>query len=310
MSPGASNARHLTQCVANPLREFELQFDPAGYSVLHRSLAFKCFPGTCSVPVFSSTVSKASNSVTGKATRCGMTKLLYYQDAYFTECDARVVRVHEDGIVLDRTVFYPVGGGQPGDSGVLRLDDGTQIMIENTRRRSQDGHVLHTASTDGSSVSINADDRVHATLDWERRYAHMRIHTCLHLLSAVIPAGVTGGAIRHDSGRLDFDLPTVALDREAVETRVNALIDAGNVVNPHRITGAELDARPELVKTMSVAPPSGLDRVRLLDIGGIDLQACGGTHVVDTAEIGPIRVTKIESKGARNRRVAIAFAGQ
>jgi misacylated tRNA(Ala) deacylase len=239
-----------------------------------------------------------------------MTELLYYQDAYLTECDARVVQVDEDGIVLDRTVFYPVGGGQPGDSGALRLDNGTQIVITNTRRRPTDGHVLHMPSTDDSSITLKAGDRVHAALDWEQRYAHMRIHTCLHLLSAVIPAGVTGGAIRRDSGRLDFDLPDMALDREAVTAKLNALIDGGHAVKPYWITGAELDARPELVKTMSVAPPGGLDRVRLLDIDGVDLQACGGTHVADTKDIGPVVVTKIESKGARNRRVAIAFAGQ
>ena len=149
---------------------------------------------------------------------------------------------------------------------------------------------------------------MHATLDWEKRYAHMRIHTCLHLLSAVIPAGVTGGAIRHDSGRLDFDLPAVALDRDGVEKKLNALISADHAVNPYWITGAELEARPELVKTMSVAPPGGIDRVRLLDIEGVDLQVCGGTHVARTREFGAVKVTKIESKGARNRRVAIAFS--
>ncbi len=238
-----------------------------------------------------------------------MTDLLYYQDAYLTECDARVVNVDEDGIALDRTVFYAIGGGQPGDSGVLHLENGAQIVIENTRRKSADGNVLHIPSTGDSSARLKVGDRVHATLDWEKRYAHMRIHTCLHLLSAVIPAGVTGGAIRHDSGRLDFDLPAVALDRDEVGAKLNALISADHAVNPYWITGAELEARPELVKTMSVAPPGGIDRVRLLDIEGVDLQACGGTHVAGTREIGPVKVTKIESKGARNRRVAIAFSG-
>ncbi len=239
-----------------------------------------------------------------------MTELLYYQDAYLTECDARVVRVDDDGIVLDRTVFYPVGGGQPGDAGALRLENGTQIMITNTRRRSADGAVIHIPSGDGASMTVRAGERVRAVLDWERRYAHMRIHTCLHLLSAVIPAGVTGGAIRHDSGRLDFDLPAVVLERETVEMKLNALIDAGHAVKPCWITRAELEAQPALVKTMSVAPPGGLECVRLLDIEGVDLQACGGTHVAGTREIGPVRVTRIESKGARNRRVAIAFSGQ
>ena len=182
-----------------------------------------------------------------------MTDLLYYQDAYLAECEACVVHVDEDGIALDRTVFYAVGGGQPGDSGVLRLEHGTQIVIENTRRKSAGGRVLHIPSTGHSSVKLKVADRVHATLDWEKRDAHMRIHPCLHLLSAVIPAGVTGGAIRPDSGRLDFELPAVALDRDGVEAKLNALISADHAVNPSWITGTELDARPELVKTMSVA---------------------------------------------------------
>jgi len=215
--------------------------------------------------------------------------------------------------VLDRTVFYPVGGGQPGDTGILSLEDGSQIAITNTRRNPSDGQVLHVSSSnhslpEASNPLPKIGDRVTATLDWERRHAHMRIHTCLHLLSAVIPAGVTGGAIRHDSGRLDFDLPNVTPDREAVEEKLNAFIDAGHTVSPYWITGKELSERPELVKTMSVAPPAGIDRVRLLDIEAVDLQACGGTHVADTGEIGLVQVTKIESKGARNRRISIAFA--
>lgn len=202
----------------------------------------------------------------------------------------------------------PLVEGQPGDSGVLHLENGAQIVIENTRRKSADGNGLHIPLTGDSSARLKVGDRVHATLDWEKRYAHMRFHTCLHLLSAVIPAGVTGGAIRHDSGRLDFDLPAVALDRDKVEKKLNALISADHAVNPYWITGTELEARPELVKTMSVAPPDGIDRVRLLDIEGVDLQACGGTHVARTREIGAVKVTKIESKGARNRRVAIALS--
>lgn len=236
-----------------------------------------------------------------------MTELLYYQDAYLKECDARVVDLDEGGIVLDRTVFYAVGGGQPGDTGILQLDDGTRIEIGDTRRRRPDGLIVHIAPIDGISVKVG--DHVHAILDWERRYAHMRMHTCLHLLSAVIPAGVTGGAIRHDSGRLDFDLPNTTVDRETVETKINALIAAGHSVNPYWISSAELEARPDLVKTMSVAPPSGMEQVRLLDIETIDTQACGGTHVANTTEIGAVKVTKMENKGARNRRISIAFDG-
>jgi len=202
----------------------------------------------------------------------------------------------------------PLVEGQPGDSGVLQLENGAQIVIEDTRRKSADGNVLHIPLTGESSARLKVGDRVHATLDWEKRYAHMRVHTCLHLLSALIPAGVTGGAIRYDSGRLDFHLPAVALDRDGVEKKLNALISADHAVNPYWIKGAELEARPELVKTMSVAPPGGSDRVRLVDIEGVDLQACGGTHVARTREIGAVKVTKIESKGARNRRAAIALS--
>jgi len=237
-----------------------------------------------------------------------MTELLFYEDAYLKQCEARVLEAGDDGIVLDRTVFYPLGGGQPGDTGTLKLADGSLLAIGGTRRRKEDGAVLHVPAETNAAQSVQEGEQVVASIDWERRHAHMRIHTCLHLLSAVIPAGVTGGSIRHDSGRLDFDLPGVTPDRVDVETKLNELISKGHAVTPRWISGDELDARPELVKTMSVAPPRGVPRVRLLDIAGVDLQACGGTHVANTAEIGPVVVTKIENKGARNRRVSIAFA--
>lgn len=237
-----------------------------------------------------------------------MTELLFYDDAYLKHCEARVVEAGDDGIVLDQTVFYPLGGGQPGDAGTLRRADGSVLEIGSTRRRREDGAVLHVPAEGGAAQMVRNGEQVAASIDWEKRYAHMRIHTCLHLLSAVIPAGVTGGAIRHDSGRLDFDLPGESPSRGDVEEKLNALIAQGHAVTPRWINGDELDAMPELVKTMSVAPPRGVARVRLLDIAGVDLQACGGTHVANTSEIGPVVVTKIESKGARNRRIAIAFA--
>lgn len=237
-----------------------------------------------------------------------MTELLFYEDAYLKQCEARVVEAGGDGVVLDRTVFYPQGGGQPGDSGMLKRADGSVIEIGGTRRRKEDGAVMHVPAETTAAHSVQEGEQVVAIIQWERRYAHMRIHTCLHLLSAVIPAGVTGGSIRHDSGRLDFDLPGVTPERGDVEAQLNELIAQGHAVTPRWISGDELDARPELVKTMSVAPPRGVPRVRLLDIAGVDLQACGGTHVANTAEIGPVAVTKVENKGARNRRVTIAFA--
>jgi len=237
-----------------------------------------------------------------------MTELLYYQDVNLSHCDAQIIEFDQNGIVLDRTVFYPVGGGQPGDCGVLRLRDGAEIMIETTRRRHDDGVVLHVPAPGAPITGISPGEQVIASMDWRRRYEHMRIHTCLHLLSAVIPAGVTGGAIRQASGRLDFDLPDVKLDRAGVEAELNTLIGEGHAVTTRWVTSAELEARPELVKTMSVAPPRGVASVRLVEIGGVDLQACGGTHVNNIAEIGPITVTRIESKGARNRRVCVALA--
>ena len=237
-----------------------------------------------------------------------MTELLYYQDANLRQCDAQIVELNDEGIVLDRTVFYPVGGGQPGDTGVLRLGNGAEIAIETTRRRKDDGALLHVPVTGAARPVIGAGDPVHAAVNWTIRYAHMRIHTCLHLLSAVIPAGVTGGSVRQSSGRLDFDLPGVALDRGKVEEELNALIAQGHPVNVRWISSAELESHPELVKTMSVAPPSGAPKVRLVEIAGVDLQACGGTHVSNTAEVGSVVVTKIENKGARNRRISIELA--
>jgi misacylated tRNA(Ala) deacylase len=234
------------------------------------------------------------------------TELLFYQDAYLATCAATIVRADERGIVLDRTVFYPLGGGQPGDSGVLRGEDGRELAIVETRKGAGPGEVLHVPAPGVSS--LRPGERVTATIDWPRRHRHMRMHTCLHLLSAVIPAGVTGGSVRHDSGRLDFDLPGATPDRQQVEERLNALIAGAHNVAPRWISDEELEAQPQLGKTMSVAPPRGLGRVRLLEIAGVDLQACGGTHVANTGEIGAVSVLKVENKGAHNRRVTVAFA--
>lgn len=235
-----------------------------------------------------------------------MTELLFYDDARTQSCEARVVEAGEGGIVLDRTVFYPMGGGQPGDTGVLATADGREIAIADTRKGASPGAVLHLPAAPAGW--LRPGDRVTATIDWERRHRLMRMHTCLHLLSAVVPAGVTGGSVRVDSGRLDFDLPERPLDRADIETRLNELIAGNHPVVPRWISSEELADRPELVKTMSVKPPVGAGRVRLLEIAGIDLQACGGTHVANTGEIGRISVVKVENKGTHNRRVTVAFA--
>jgi misacylated tRNA(Ala) deacylase len=235
-----------------------------------------------------------------------VTELLFYANAYLKNCEARVVTADERGIVLDRTVFYPLGGGQPGDVGSLRTEDGREVTVTDTRKGDAPGTVVHIPAPGGTR--LNAGDRVVAAIDWDRRHHHMRIHTCLHVLSALIPAGVTGGSVRYDSGRLDFDLPEQMLDRDAIEVRLNELIGGNWAVTPKWITDEELANRPELVKTMSVKPPVGLGRVRLLEIAGVDLQACGGTHVANTGEIGGVQVVKIENKGAHNRRVTVALA--
>ncbi len=232
-----------------------------------------------------------------------MTAALYAEDAYLQQCDATVTSADSDGIRLDRTVFYAMGGGQPGDNGVLRVAGGNEIVIVDTRRDAS-GDIVHVPAE--GAVLPDPGTPVEAVIDWDRRYRHMRIHTCLHLLSAVIDAPVTGGSISADKGRLDFDVE--ALDKEQVSTALNRLIEENHAVSTRWISDAELDAQPDLVKTLSVKPPRGQGRVRLLAIGdGVDLQPCGGTHVRATGEIGRVRVRKIEKKSRLNRRVIVVF---
>jgi misacylated tRNA(Ala) deacylase len=236
-----------------------------------------------------------------------MTELLFRDDAYLRSCAAHVVAVDERGIRLDRTVFYPTGGGQPGDRGVLRLADGTTITIADTIKGDGTDEVIHVPAAESSAVAPGVE--VIAEIDWERRHRLMRMHTCLHLLCAVVPGAVTGGQVSDGRGRLDFDIPGASLDKEAITASLNKLIAEGHTVAPRWIDDAELDARPELVRTMSVKPPTGAGKVRLLEIDGVDLQPCGGTHVKNTAEIGPIEIGKIENKGRQNRRINVAFMG-
>ena len=235
-----------------------------------------------------------------------MAELLFRDDAYLRSCEATVVGADERGIRLDRTVFYPTGGGQPGDTGVLRRADGGTIAIAEARKGETADEVLHIAAPGSALPTVG--DKVTAEIDWERRYRLMRMHSCLHLLCAVIPGAVTGGQISDGKARLDFDVPGEALDKEAITEKLNALIAADHAVTPRWISDEELAAKPELVRTMSVKPPTGFGRVRLLDIAGVDLQPCGGTHIRHTAEIGRVEVTKIENKGRQNRRVNLAFA--
>jgi misacylated tRNA(Ala) deacylase len=236
-----------------------------------------------------------------------ITEALYGEDPYRSSCEATVVSISErGGIILDRTVFYAAGGGQPGDSGLLRFVDGSEIAIATTVKGDTPGEIVHVPA----SLDVVAEParQVEACIDWERRHRLMRIHTCLHLLSVAVPHPVTGGQISDDYGRLDFDVGNAQLDKDALTDRINEMVAADHQVSAEWITDEELAARPDLVKTMKVKPPMGSGNVRLIRIGDVDLQPCGGTHVRSTAEIGPVRVSRIESKGAHNRRVRVTFA--
>jgi misacylated tRNA(Ala) deacylase len=234
------------------------------------------------------------------------TELLFREDAYLRTASARVVAVHERGIELDRTIFYPQGGGQAGDSGVLVRANGERIAIVDTRKGDALDSVVHVPGAAMPAPDIG--ETLALELDWTRRHALMRLHTALHVMSCVVVAPVTGGNIAQDKARLDFDIDMSLLDAANIERETNALIARAVATETVWITDAELDARPELVKTMSVKPPRGSGRVRLLRIPDIDLQPCGGTHVANIGEIGAIRVLKIRSEGRRNRRVEIALA--
>ncbi|HET7097559.1 MAG TPA: alanyl-tRNA editing protein [Casimicrobiaceae bacterium] len=234
------------------------------------------------------------------------TALLFRDDAYAKSATATVVRVDERGIELDRTVFYPVGGGQAGDAGALIRASGERIAIADTRKGEALDSVLHIPAV--AMPQLEPGEPVTLEIDWARRYALMRLHTALHVMSCVVVAPVTGGNISPEKARLDFDIDMSLLDAARIERETNALIARNVDTETVWISDAELDARPELVKTMSVAPPRGAGRVRLVKIPGIDLQPCGGTHVRNIGEIGGIRVLKIRSEGRRNRRVEIALA--
>ena len=242
-----------------------------------------------------------------------MTEELFREDATLLRCEARVTFVDAAGIGLDRTVFYPQGGGQAGDAGALQLPDGRRLAIADTRKgRAEDGHggaIVHlpAAGQDELLAALRAGDTVQAEVDAERRRRHMRFHTATHLLCALVPHPVDGCSITAGYARLDFHM-TEPLDKAALNAGLARLVAEAHPVRHRWISDAELDAQPQLVRSMSVQPPRGSGRVRLLEIEGVDLQPCGGTHVANTRDVGAVVVTKIEKKSATTRRVVLGFA--
>ncbi len=236
-----------------------------------------------------------------------MTEELFRDDSYLKSCQATVTAVGAGGIELDRTVFYATGGGQAGDTGTLEHGGGT-VEIVDTHKDRETGAYLHVPAIPAHGAALPAiGDTVTAEINWQRRHRHMRMHSCLHLLCSVIDGGVTGGSITEAKGRLDFDLQDTALDKEAIGAELNRLIEADLALSSQWISDQEMAGRADMVRTMSVKPPTGQGRVRLIEVAGVDLQPCGGTHVRSTVEIGRVRVGKIENKGKHNRRVNILF---
>jgi len=237
-----------------------------------------------------------------------MTEFLFRDDAYLRSAEARIVAItQEGGIVLDRTPFYATSGGQPGDSGTLTDSANRLLTLSTAIHPEGDKTAIVHVPADGQALPA-VGEAVRIEIDWARRYRLMRMHTALHLLSVVFPFPVTGGQIGEDKGRLDFDMPEVPEDLAGLERQLNDMVAADHAVSTEWITDAEMAAKPDLIKTMKVKPPMGQGRVRLVRIGDVDLQPCGGTHVARTGEIGPLALGKIEKKGKQNRRVSLLFA--
>ena len=246
-----------------------------------------------------------------------MTEELFREDAALAECEAQVLAHAEGGVILDRTVFYPLGGGQAGDAGVFVLADGRQLVIADTRKFKNDegqptGEIVHVpaAGQEGLMETLQPSDALVARVDWDRRHKLMRFHTTTHLLCNLVPQLVNGCSITPEYARLDFNM-TDPLDKDALTRGIAQLVAAAHPVEIGSITDEELDANPALVKSMSVQPPRGTGRIRTIRIGGeslVDYQPCGGTHVANTSEIGAVVVTKIEKKSATTRRVVLGFA--
>jgi misacylated tRNA(Ala) deacylase len=230
---------------------------------------------------------------------------MYQHDSYLKTLSAHVTHVKEDGVCLDRTIFYPLGGGQPGDTGRLTDVGGGSHRVTDTRRDRESGLIVHFL--DNADHGLCAGDELSLEIDWERRYRLMRMHSCMHLLSSLIPADVTGGSVGEFKSRLDFDMGELVVDKAELTEQIRQIVEQGHDVTVGSITEAELDEKPELVRTMSVQPPRGVGDIRMIRVEGVDYQPCGGTHVRNTREIGTVRVSKIENKGKRNRRIHIVL---
>ena len=234
-----------------------------------------------------------------------MTEEIFRADAYAQSCTANVLEADERGVILDRTVFYSEGGGQPGDTGTITTADGSSVRVVGTYKDRDGRGILHVLA-EGENP-LTAGTEVTAEIDWDRRYKHMRMHSCLHLLCSLVDGGVTGGSISVEKSRLDFDLEDVTLDKEDLTAGLNRLVEENHCLSASWINDEEMEAQQDLVRTMSVKPPTGTGKVRLMHVEGIDLQPCGGTHVKASGEIGQVRVSKIENKGKHNRRVNIVL---
>lgn len=233
-----------------------------------------------------------------------MTKELCREDGYLKQCESVVVRLEADKVALDRTVFYPLGGGQPGDTGVLVRENGDRIRVRDTIKDKDSGQLWHLLDEE---IDLTDGEKLSAEIDWPRRYKLMRLHSCMHMLCAVVPAPVTGGSIRDEgSARLDFNLPDPP-NKLALNEKLNALTSSDHCMTLSWISDDALKAQPDLVRTMSVQPPMGTGKVRLVEFADVDLQPCGGTHVANSNEIGEVVIQSIKKKGKLNRRITIAL---
>ncbi|MGV2865026.1 alanyl-tRNA editing protein [Achromobacter sp. AGC39] len=236
------------------------------------------------------------------------TRKRFDDEPYLDQCQATITAVGPEGVELDETVCYARSGGQAGDSGTLTLTDGRVLTLADTVYADDRQRILHVLSLAEGDTPPQVGDRVTVAIDWARRHRLMRLHTCLHLLGALVPAPVTGCSISADSARIDFDLPESTLEKTELAERLNALINRGLDVTVTAITPEELAAQPDLVRTVGAAPPTGTAKIRIVDIPGVDRQPCGGTHVRNTGEIGAVTIAKIEKKSRTNRRVVVNFA--